>query len=147
MDRFETIKELIQKHFSIVEFADFGEGVSDDWIDKAEVAIGLTFPQSYRWWLHNYGGGEIGGEEIFSIYGDEFDSVVGGDVVHMYRVALQDANSRRDRIPICHSDVDGVFCFDASKGLRDNEYPVFSEAAGKNYARDFLLQRLLCGRL
>ncbi|MDZ7617449.1 MAG: SMI1/KNR4 family protein [Patescibacteria group bacterium] len=138
MDRFDALKELIEAHPAIVEFADFGDGISEKWILKAEAAIGLPLPKTYKWWLRNYSGGEIGGEEIFSVYEEDCTSVIGGDIVYMYRQGLREANSRKDRIPVCHSDIDGVFCFDASQGLHANEYPVLSEATGTHYARDFL---------
>ncbi len=134
---YNKIAKLIQDNRSVVEFADFGDGVSLDWIIKAEIAIGHPLPESYKWWLLNYGGGEIGGEEIFSVYEQDFDKVVGGDVVYMYRLAMRDG-AHPSRIPLCHSDVDGLFVFDLIKGLSGNEYPVVSEATGQRYAENFL---------
>ncbi len=138
MDRLEAIKALISQNSSIAEFADFGDGVSSEWIAKAEEAIGMKLPNSYRWWLENYSGGEIGGEEVFSIYEQDFDSVVGGDVVAMYRIYQSEPNAEQGRIPICHSDVDGVFCFDISLPSETDEYAVLSEATGTQYAADFI---------
>lgn len=60
--------------------------MSEQWIEKAEVRLGVLFPPSYRWWLRNYKGGEINGCEIFSVYELDFDSVVGGDVVYQSKV-------------------------------------------------------------
>lgn len=138
MDRFETIRELIAANSALARFGDFGDGVQEEWINKAEAALPSSLPESYKWWLRDYGGGEIGGEEIFSVCEEDFDSIVGGDIVSMYRLSQQEPNAREDRIPICHSDVDGVFSFDASSGLHDGEYPILAEATGTYYARDFL---------
>ncbi len=138
MDQFEAIRKLISNNSSIVEFADFGDGVDASWIANAEEAIGIPLPDSYRWWLENYSGGEVGGEEIFSIYEEDFDSVVGGDIVAMYRNYQAEPNAKTGRIPICHSDVDGVFYFDTSLPAATGEYAVFSEATGKQYAADFI---------
>lgn len=138
MDRFETIRELISNSSLIAEFADYGVGIDTSWIIRAEEAIGMRLPKSYRWWLENYSGGEIGGEEIYSIYGEDFDSVTGDDVVAMYRIYQGQPNANVNRIPNCHSDVDGVFRFDASLPAEYGEYAILSEATGRQYAADFL---------
>lgn len=137
MNRFDEIKELIRVNPSIVEFADFGNGVAEGWIAKAEEAIGMRLPASYRWWLENYSGGEIGGEEIFSVYEEDFDSTTGGNIVSMHRIYQKSPYAKTYRIPICHSDIDGVFYFDSSLPAENGEYAVFSEATGDSYASDF----------
>ena len=134
---YHRIVELIEGRKSIVEFAPFGRGVAQEWIEKAEIAINVPLPTSYKWWLMNYGGGEIGGEEIFSVYGEDFDAVVGGDIVYMYRLALRNDQNPK-RIPLCQSDVDGTFSFEIETGLDGNEYPIHSQATGQRYAEDFL---------
>ena len=133
MSSYDEVRQIIEASSEIAEFADFGDGIEQAWITRAEEALGFPLPESYKWWLRNFGGGEIGGEEIFSIYGEDFDTVVGGDIVRMYR--LQSTNCAR--VPICHSDVDGVFSFDRSSASSD-EYPIISEGTGKIYAKDFL---------
>ncbi|EJF93503.1 hypothetical protein ME9_01301 [Bartonella taylorii 8TBB] len=46
------------------------ENETDDLqIEKAEKALGLQFTSSYKVFLKKYGGGEIGGDEVFSIIG------------------------------------------------------------------------------
>lgn len=134
---YQKIVDLIRHNQSIVEFADFGEGTSLEWITKAEEKIGKPLPESYKWWLLNYGGGEIGREEIFSIYEQDFDSVVGGDIVHMYQLALKNGQDPR-RLPLCHSDMDGVFTFEIVDDIRGNEYHIVSEATGTKYSDNFL---------
>lgn len=134
MSRYDEIRQLIEANSDIAEFADFGDGVSDEWIEKAESALGFSLPESYKWWLRNYSGGEVGGEEIYSIYCEDFDSVVGGDVVYMYR---QQPSGSENLVPICHSDVDGVFSFERNTE-NDQEWAVVSEGTGSIYASDFL---------
>lgn len=134
---YKKIIDLIESNRSIAEFADFGDGVSPEWITAAEINIGYPLPRSYKWWLENYGGGEIGGEEIFSIYAEHPDDVVGGDIVYMYKLAIKDG-SNPQFIPLCHSDIDGLFAFHASNNVEDNEYSVFSLASGTKYAENFL---------
>ena len=67
---FEEIKNLIDGSLNI----DFGLGVSDDTIRKAEEKLEFTFPKEYKLWLKNYGWGEIYGEDIFGLYNEEFNS-------------------------------------------------------------------------
>lgn len=146
----ETTKKiigLIQDNLEIAEFADYGDGISAEWLCKAEAAIGHSLPDSYKWWVSNYSGGEIGGEEIFSIYEEDFNDVIGGDIVYMYRLCLNESGGSSNKIPLCHSDVDGVFVFDVQNGIDGNEYSVSSEVTGNKYAEnffDFLEKRIAC---
>lgn len=138
MDRYEELKQLIGSNPDIVQFADFGEGVSSAWIAQAEAVLEMLLPPSYKWWLKNYSGGEVGGEEVFSIYEEDFDSVVGGDIVYTHRLNQQSGTLRQGQLAICESDVDGLFFFDVLSPDSDGEYPVISSATGVEYAVDFL---------
>lgn len=137
-EKYEKVRSLIDCNKDLVDFADFGEGTSLDWIEKAEKAIGVTFPPSYRWWLQNYKGGQIGGEEIYSIYETDFDSVVGGDIVFRYRRDHLDGFLKPTQIAICDSDIDA--CFYMETAIRDEmgECPIMSSVTEQEYAADFL---------
>ena len=130
------IDELKEKIASTegVDFAPFGEGISDEWIRKAEERLNFTFPETYKWWLKNYMGGEIYGEEIFSIYGLDFDSVVGGDIVYINELNREEGFSNSDQLVICEGE-DGMFYFQKQKSLT-NELAVFRD--GEYYASDFI---------
>lgn len=137
MNRYDEIRKLITETENIVEFANFGDGVSEEWINKAEERLGFELPNSYKWWLRNYGGGEIYGEEIYSIYEQDFDTVVGGDIVHMHEINGKSKNYPDDAVVICESN-DDVFYFDLSLKNDENEYPIFSLNDKKRYADDFI---------
>lgn len=77
------VVELINAHSDIMNFGTSENAVADDWIRKAESTLGVKLTPSYVWFLKNYTGGEIGEEEIFSIYGIEFDQVRGGGVLYI----------------------------------------------------------------
>ena len=83
METYESIIELIKKNPDIINFGEIGHGASELWIKKAEARLNVIFPPSYIWWLKNYSGGEVLGEEIFSVYEMDFDTVVGGDIVYV----------------------------------------------------------------
>lgn len=137
-DRYEEIKNLIEDNTDIAEFADFGDGVSEEWIEKAESYLNISFPPSYKWWLKNYSGGEIGGEEIFSIYEQDFDSVVGGDIVYMHNLNQKNNLFKASHLVICESDIDGAFYFNTDEKDDDQEYPIYSAITGEIYANNFL---------
>lgn len=137
MDKYQEIMELISKSADIAEFADYGNGVSDVWIEKAESRLGFKLPTSYKWWLKNYGGGEIYGEEIFSIYEIDFDDVVGGDIVYMHELNQKNNNFKSNELIICESN-DDVFYFDLHVKNSDGDYPVFSLNKKEQYATDFI---------
>ena len=130
------IDELKKKIASTdgVDFGPFGEGISDEWITKAEERLHFIFPETYKWWLKNYMGGEIYGEEIFSIYGLDFDTVVGGDIVYINELNRKQGFSNSDQLIICEGE-DGMFYFQKQESLT-NELAVFRD--GEYYASDFI---------
>ena len=130
------IDELKKKIASTdgVDFGPFGEGISDEWITKAEERLHFIFPESYKWWLKNYMGGEIYGEEIFSIYGLYFDRVVGGDIVYINELNREEGFSNSEQLVICEGE-DGMFYFQKQESLTD-ELAVFRD--GEYYASDFI---------
>ena len=130
------IDELKKKIASTdgVDFGPFGEGISDEWITKAEERLHFIFPDTYKWWLKNYMGGEIYGEEIFSIYGLDFDSVVGGDIVYINELNREEGFSNSEQLVICEGE-DGMFYFQ-KQGSLTNELAVFRD--GEYYASDFI---------
>ena len=130
------IDELKKKIASTdgVDFGPFGEGISDEWITKAEERLHFIFPDTYKWWLKNYMGGEIYGEEIFSIYGLDFDRVVGGDIVYINELNREEGFSNSEQLVICEGE-DGMFYFQ-KQGSLTNELAVFRD--GEYYASDFI---------
>ncbi|MDE6016156.1 MAG: SMI1/KNR4 family protein [Acetatifactor sp.] len=137
MDRYNRLRQIIENAGDSVDFAEFGEGVLDEWIVKAEKRSNILLPESYKWWLKNYGGGEIYGEEIFSIYEQDFDSVIGGDIVYMYEKNKKLHNFPSNMLVICEAD-DETFYFDTSEDKIDNEYAVYTMNTRELYANDFI---------
>jgi hypothetical protein len=135
MNKYDEIQKIIAESESFVEFANFGDGISGEWIKKAEECLGFVLPTSYKWWLKNYGGGEIYGEEIYSIYEQDFDTVVGGDIVYMYKLNKKNKNYPDSAVVIYETNED-VFYFDLSKKGDENEYPIYSLNDNKRYADD-----------
>jgi hypothetical protein len=123
--KFEELKKFIAANSGVsIEFGSEEQAPSAEWISKAESALGCNFPVSYRWFLENYGGGEIHGDEIFSIYQQPFEDVVGGDVVAR---TIHDRNSgitASSDISICTTDYGEVFVLDGLVQTGCGEFPV-----------------------
>lgn len=134
---YDEIKIIISEAGQNIDFADFGKGVSDEWIKLAENRLKVAFPNSYKWWLRNYRGGEIYGEEIYSIYGKEFDKVIGGDIVYVNELKRKETSDFEDKLIICEPN-DALFYFDLSQGMQDGEYPIYEYFSKNYYAESFV---------
>lgn len=147
-ENYEQINSLIESA-DFVDFAPFGDGVREELIRRAEDNLGVAFPASYRWWLKNYGGGEIFGQEIFSVYESGLRSdFSGGDICHMHMINAskgRDDDGRRLFISQA-SGAEQVFYF---KLAGHDEWPVYSSDPGLQSERfyaesfgEFLIKRI-----
>ena len=135
---YDLIRQLIEDNSDRAEFGDFGNGVSSEWIDNAQERLGIKFPPSYIWWLKNYGGGEVNGEEIFSVYEIDFDAVVGGDVVYINELNRRNGITTKEQLVIQENDQGEGYYFDLSKLDNMGEYPVYLDVTNSKYADNFL---------
>ena len=71
MNFYEKAKALMD-----MEATEFTGGVSEQEIARAMNALSVVFPESYKAFLKDFGGGDAGGEIIFGITGNEEDDVV-----------------------------------------------------------------------
>ena len=134
---YDKIIKLISDNEGAVDFAPFGDGTSEEWIKKAESRLEVSFPGSFRWWLINYDGGEVHGEEIFSVYEMDFDSVVGGDIVYMNELNQKNGFSTKDQLIIQKNDQAESYYFDLTQ-YKDGECPVYIDVNRSKYADHFL---------
>ena len=137
---YKSIQKIIDKNRGKnVDFGNIDSAPSDEWIIKAENYLGISFPPSYLWFLKNYGGGEIHGEEIFSIYEMPFDEVVGGDVVSQTMSERQSGAVCDTEVLICVTNYGEQFLIDSSRQDKNNEYPIVRKVGNKieDYASSF----------
>ncbi|MCB9230397.1 MAG: SMI1/KNR4 family protein [Bacteroidia bacterium] len=125
-------------HPDSYEFGSVEDGVSLKWIKMAEQRLGVTFPDSYKWWLQNYRGGEIFGDEVYSVYGLPFDQVVGGDIVYVNELARKNGELQPTQLLILENDQGNGYYLDLKKMNSDGECPVFERLSGALYAANFL---------
>ncbi len=133
------IENLVSLHPDIVCFGSEADCVGDDWIEKAEQKLGFELPRSYKWFLKTYAGGEIGTEEIYSIYSADFEGVNRGDIVYQHIVGIKNNIVDGKNLVISETDVGEVFFFDYSR-FNDSECPVglrLPSGENINYASDF----------
>ncbi len=95
---------------------DFSGGVGDKEIQEAELKLNVPFPESYKWFLKNYGHGNIGGTTIEGIYNSTYFPVVEATIEMRNHGLEQCYVVINDRGEFC-------YCLDTSN-LVDNECPV-----------------------
>lgn len=147
MDKYTEIRKIIEEAEEYVEFGEYVEEgrISEFWIERAEKRLNFPLPESYKWWLRHYGGGEIFGEEVYSLYKQDFDTVVGGDIVYsgdivyMHELNKKQYPNFNNKLEICDADQgDQVFYFDISQKDENNEYPIYEYYSKRFYAKDFI---------
>lgn len=113
----EDLIQLIDR--SKVAFPGFGEGVSANYVSQAEASLGIPFPESYKWWLLNYGIGQIKGDIV---YGLDEKALGAADIVALAKTNEQDGLYDIGRLVFCMGNAENFF-FDTTK-LQSGEYPV-----------------------
>ncbi|WP_254475543.1 SMI1/KNR4 family protein [Bartonella sp. B1098] len=128
------VAQLVDMHSYVINFGTQDNAPDDVRIKTAENTLDLQFTSSYKSFLKNYGDGEIGGEEIFSIY-EICSGIPAGDIV--YRNLLD----RRDGF------TNPKQYFDYSQ-FQDGECPLylkFPSSDPQYYASNFY--EFLCKRI
>ncbi|WP_375683765.1 SMI1/KNR4 family protein [Bartonella sp. AP285QHHD] len=129
----------------IIHFRTEDDAVDDLVIERAEKALGLQFTSSYKSFLKHYKGGDISGEEIYSLY----EHPIG---VSVNDVVFQNLNDRKrgfttpEQLVVSY-DLDETFYFDYTQ-FRDGECPLyvmFADEESECYASNFY--EFLCKRI
>ena len=126
MNKYRTaaeVEKFIGAHQSIVNFGTSSDAVDDEWVMKAENALNRKLPESYKWFLKRYAGGEVGGEEIYSIYGVPFESANGGDIVFQHLMNGKAGLLDDSKLVVSETDLGEVFFFDY-KDFKNGECPI-----------------------
>ncbi|GAA5113360.1 SMI1/KNR4 family protein [Bartonella jaculi] len=141
------VAQLVDKYSNIINFGSAEDAPDDVWIKRAEETLGLQFTSSYKGFLKNYGGGEIGCEEIFSIYGVDFETVYGGDIVYNRLTEIKNGLAKPQQLVVSRTDFGETFYFDYSQ-FRDGECPLYFEVISGDplyYASNFY--EFLCKKI
>ncbi|WJE54473.1 SMI1/KNR4 family protein [Bacillus cereus] len=134
----DTISTLIKR---FEEPGDFFGGIDDILIDQFEQHLDCKFPESYRWFLRQYGGGGVLGIDITGGKSMGISTLI-STTKSYYTVGLP-----KEYIVIYDLD-EYVYCLD-TKNFKNSECPVVSWdlASKKAYVKynnfyEFLLDRL-----
>ncbi|CDG17529.1 SMI1/KNR4 family protein [Xenorhabdus doucetiae] len=106
----EKLLDLFVQHSDLLNMGNTDDAPSTEWIEKAESALSLTLPDDYKWFLGRFGGGDICGDEIYSIYCIPFEEAVGGDLVYQNTIANDYLNE--GRLVVSNTDFGEEFYFD-----------------------------------
>jgi len=124
--KYETAAQVIELNQG--DTVDFGEPTcelvpSDERIKETERLLGQKLPSSYIWFLKQYGGGTVHGDEILMVSAQYSPD-------NMLDIAAKTLSDRRNgfinnqEISICFTDFGEQFLLDASKENESGEYPV-----------------------
>ncbi|UTO28993.1 SMI1/KNR4 family protein [Bartonella harrusi] len=143
----DDVRELVDKYEGdIVNFCSEEKAVDDLVIEKAEKALGLQFTTSYKAFLKHCKGGDIGGDEIYSLYENPV-GIPAGDIV------FQNLNDRKrgfvtpKQLVVSRTDFGETFYFDYTQ-FQDGECPLyvmFADEECEYYASNFY--EFLCKRI
>ncbi|WP_254473838.1 SMI1/KNR4 family protein [Bartonella sp. B1098] len=140
------VTKLVDKYNDTARFGTADNAVDEIWIKKAEKTLGLKFTSSYKDFLKNYRGGEIGCDEIFSVYGDSVGTPV-SDIVYRNLLDRKNGFAKPQQLVVCTNDFGETFYFDYSQ-FQDGECPLYVEipsGASHYYASNFY--EFLCKRI
>ncbi|MFL4470136.1 SMI1/KNR4 family protein [Tateyamaria armeniaca] len=141
MASFDELVTLIEENRSNgVEFGTQEQDPGLPWIEKAESALGCSLPPSYKWFLQNFGGGEIYGEEIYSVYPIEpYGQVPGGDVTFNTLNNRRNGFLKENQLAVSASDAGELFYLDMSHVDADGEAKVIRKTGDRTetYAANF----------
>jgi hypothetical protein len=130
----EDVKKLIASHASIVKLGSPSDAVDDEWIVKAEAVLNRPLPDSYKWFLKKYAGGDIGGDEIYSIYGMPFETAVGCDIVYHHLLNRKTGLFDDSKLEFFRTDLDETFFFEYNE-FQDGECPIYLQIASGDFVR------------
>ncbi|WP_139413292.1 SMI1/KNR4 family protein [Bartonella mastomydis] len=133
MDNFTLfdVAQFVEVHSHVINFGTADNAVDDMMIKKAEEILGLQFTSSYKSFLKNYGGGEIGGEEIFSIY-ENCAGIPSGDIVYRNLLDRRDGFIKPNQLIVCTTDFGEMFYFDYTQ-FQDGECPLYLRFSSEDY--------------
>ncbi|QEM80898.1 SMI1/KNR4 family protein [Halomonas binhaiensis] len=139
--RLDDLDLLIEEYNGdAVEFGDSNCDLSptEERIRETECLIGCKLPPSYLWFVKKYGGGEVYGEEIYSIYPVLSEQSI-GDVSYQTKWSRDRGLVENSDVVICSNDFGETFVLDSASPGEDGEYPVYLKAGAskKEYATSF----------
>ena len=114
LEKYRRARELITKAGG----GDFAGPRPEALVARAEAALGLRFPPSYRQFLLDLGAGDVGGFEVYGIIDDDFADARVPDAIALTLDAIR--ARVREQLGLFHSGV--------KRFLNPHRYPVGLES-------------------
>jgi len=119
--------EDLDEAFEIIEHngeSDFDGTKSEYLLGKAEQALGLSFPPTYRAFLSRLGCGDIAGAEFYGVVKDDFVNSGVPDAVWLTLDERKSSQLPKSHILIGSTGDGGYYAIDCSQPSGDGENPV-----------------------
>ncbi len=110
----------------------------DELVERAEAALGIKLPPSYRAFVRQLGAGHIAGEEFYGVTSDDFvdSSVPNG--IWLTLTERQDSGLPDPFVIVYEDDEGDYYALDSSRDAGGGEYPVVRWTPGGSEPGDDL---------
>lgn len=134
MRDYEEALALVEDHLGEADF----DAQPEERVQRAEQALGVRFPPSYRRFLLELGAGGVGSEEIYGLVNDDFEDPRPPQAVGLTRQLRRDGQISEDLVVISNLGQGSYYALDTAKAGPDGEAPVVGFTPGLNSAGDEL---------
>ncbi|ASA22499.1 SMI1/KNR4 family protein [Paenibacillus donghaensis] len=86
-----------------------GHGVKEEWITAAEQELGYSLPESYKWWLREYGNARLDGAEILTLAPPEFREYADSDLLYNDRLDRQNSWFPEGRLSLLMNGITEIY--------------------------------------
>ncbi|MDC0934975.1 SMI1/KNR4 family protein [Pirellulales bacterium] len=118
----------LEEAFTLIERnegeADFDGTKPEDLLVKAEQALGISFPATYRVFLSKLGCGDIAGSEFYGIINDDFENSSVPDAIWLTLDERKSASLPTSHILIGSTGDGGYYAIDCSQQSDNSEPPI-----------------------
>ncbi len=135
LDDYPAAARLVSEHSDLADFV--GER-PEELVERAEAALSLRFPPSYRSFLRELGAGDIAGEEFYGLVTDDFENSSVPDGIWL-TLDEREASNLPEALVVVYSDGMGnYYCLDTAHQGADGEHPVVMWMPGASEPDDEL---------
>ena len=134
MSDFEEALELIEDYLDEANF----EAQPEERIERAERALGVRFPPTYRRFLYELGAGGVDGEEVYGLINDDFEDGRPPQAVGLTLELRREGHVSDDLVVVYNLGQGSYYALDTARADADGEAPVVGFTPGVNKAADDL---------
>ena len=134
MQQYEEAFALVEDHRDQAHFAPAPP--PGDRVERAEQALGIRFPPTYRRFVTELGAGGIGSEDVYGVVNDDFEDVRPPGAIG-YTRDLRRRGFITDDMVVIYALGDGTYyALDTARSGPDGEAPVVAFIPGAGAAPD-----------